>query len=53
MNQEEIKNQIKNTFEKAYGKKLTDTEVQEIILNLSGLFKTLNQFKKSDNQHEK
>ena len=51
MNQEEIKNQIKNTFEKAYGKKLTDAEIAEIIINLSGFFKTLSEFKKSDQQH--
>lgn len=48
MEKEEIKNQVKSYFEKAYGRELPDVEIGEIILNLSGLFKLLNQFHKQD-----
>ena len=43
-----LREEFKKVFSKAYGRNLTNAEVEEIILNLSGLFNLLNRFKKND-----
>ena len=47
-----IKEEFKKVFSKAYGRILTDAEVEEIILNTMGFFKTLYDFNKKDAEEQ-
>ena len=53
MNEEEIKNQIKSCLEGKYRRKLSEAELAEIIINLSGFFNLLNQFRSQDLEEKK
>ena len=43
-----LREEFKSVFQKAYGRQLTDAEVEEIIINLSGFFKLLSDYNKKD-----
>ena len=47
-----IKDELKNCFQGAYGKKLTDAEVEEIKINLTGFFKLLSDYNKKDTEEK-
>ena len=43
-----LREEFKSVFQKAYGRQLTDAEVEEIIINLGGFFKLLSDYSKKD-----
>jgi hypothetical protein len=52
MQKEGLKEKFKNIFEKAYGKKLSDAQIEEIIINLTGFFKLLSDYNKKDTDEQ-
>ena len=47
-----LREEFKSVFQKAYGRQLTDAEVEEIIINLGGFFKLLSDYNKKDNEEQ-
>ena len=52
MEKEKLKEEFKSVFEKAYGKKLTDAHIEEIIIDLTGFFKLLSDYNKKDKEEQ-
>ena len=47
-----LREEFKSVFQKAYGRQLTDAEVEEIIINLGGFFKLLSDYSKKDTEEQ-
>lgn len=52
MQKEDLKEEFRGVFEKAYGKKLSDAQIEEIIIDLTGFFKLLSDYNKKDAEEQ-